>query len=115
MKHIYLLVLTFSLLVAANVMWAQDVIDQEVKSLRIEKTQDIKLYPNPALDKFSLKDTSPSIKYITINNIIGKKIRRIVVNANNSYDVSDLRRGIYIVRIFDTGDNLVKALRLSKN
>lgn len=77
-------------------------------------TKTIKVYPNPATSMITLSAPADKVSYITINNIIGKRIRRVEASADGRYDVSDLRKGVYIIRIFDRGDELVKALRLSK-
>ena len=114
MKHIYLIILSLLISIATNSLTGQGASTKDVRShLRVSKVE-VKLYPNPATERFSISIPSSDIKYITINNIIGKKIRKMPANPNNSYDVSDLQRGIYIVRIFDAGDNLIKAVRLSK-
>lgn len=75
---------------------------------------DVKIFPNPATDRFTINIDAGVMKYMTINNIIGKEIRRVNVHPLNSYRVDDLRRGVYIIRIFNHKDELVKALRLSK-
>lgn len=78
------------------------------------RTEKINLYPNPATDQFTINIKSQSVKYITINNIIGKELKRIASPSNHTFNVGDLKRGVYIVRIFDEKDELIKALRLSK-
>jgi hypothetical protein len=75
---------------------------------------ELSIYPNPASDYFTL-NTNQKIKRISINTIVGKEVKMIQVNDQNRYDLSDLRKGIYVVRIFDYNDSLVKALRLSKS
>jgi hypothetical protein len=74
----------------------------------------IKLFPNPAGDHFGIHQLQGGVKYITVNDIIGKEIKRIEVRNQSTYDVSDLEKGVYIIRIFDPNDELIKALRLSK-
>ena len=114
MKHLYFLLLTLTLSLATDVAIGQASNKEEVRSHLRAKKVEVKLYPNPASDRFSISVPSADIKYITIHNIIGKKIRKVAVDPNNSYNIEDLQRGIYIVRIFDQGDNLMKAIRLSK-
>jgi len=74
----------------------------------------IKVYPNPATSMITLTAQKNKVGYITINTIIGKQIRRVEASSDGRYDVSDLRRGLYIIRVFDKSDNLIKPLRLSK-
>lgn len=86
----------------------------KVDQAKTDVISNIKIYPNPATNRFVLSTASGAIEYITINNIIGKEIKKIFTRGNDSFDVSDLRRGVYIIRIFDRKDELVKAMRLSK-
>lgn len=79
-----------------------------------KELSEIKIFPNPATDRFKISLPSTSIKYITINNIIGKQISKVYASPNKFYNVEDLKKGVYIIRIFDNNEELVKALRLSK-
>lgn len=93
---------------------AQSSFGLNVNGAKTIRTEKINLYPNPATDQFTINIQSQTVKYITINNIIGKELKKIVSPANNTFNVGDLKRGVYIVRIFDERDELIKALRLSK-
>ena len=74
---------------------------------------ELSIYPNPASEYFTL-NTNQIVKRISINTIVGKEVKVIFTNDENRYDLSDLRKGIYVVRIFGNDDSLIKALRLSK-
>ncbi len=87
-------------------------VQQETKTI-IQK--EISVYPNPAVDYFTLTVNDETISRITINNIIGKEVLSYSRTDVNKYDVSHLKKGIYVVRVFNHNDKLVKALRLSKN
>lgn len=77
---------------------------------------DIKIYPNPAVDQFILDLKSDiKIKSITVNNIIGKEVIKFYASEHHIYNVSGLKKGIYIVRIFAEDDTPLKVLRLSKS
>lgn len=82
------------------------------KKGQIDATE-IAVYPNPALDYFTITSES-QVSHITINNIIGKQVKAFKRSELNRYDIASLKKGIYVVRIFDNNDQLVKALRLSK-
>lgn len=92
-------------------------ISQSVKMLPGDQEKvkvELSIYPNPATDYFTL-NTNQAIKKITINNIVGKEVKTFISNPDNQYELSELKRGIYIVRIFGQDDMLIKAVRLSKN
>ncbi len=77
--------------------------------------KEISVYPNPAIDYFTLTVNDQTISRITVNNIIGKEVLSYRRTEMNKYDVSHLKKGIYVVRVFNHNDKLVKALRLSKS
>ena len=104
------------LLMAAScfgVAYAQFNAGQQQTKAVVQK--EISVYPNPAVDYFTLTINDETISRITINNIIGKEVLSYSRSDMNKYDVSHLKKGIYVVRVFTHNDKLVKALRLSKN
>ncbi len=111
MKHGYLIVyLIFGLLLGVSEGNGQVVPRVEKKSAIVE----IKIFPNPTSNFFSLSVKDVRIARISISNIVGKEVKTLKPNTANSYDIQNLRRGIYIVRLYGPRDNLIKALRLSK-
>ena len=88
--------------------------DRSFNDFSTAEAVDIKLYPNPAREHFSIEIEAP-VSSITINNILGKEITRYSTNPENKYSIGGLRKGIYIVRLFDDKDQLIKALRLCKS
>ncbi len=75
---------------------------------------DVNIYPNPVEDYFHLSRIE-GVKYVSINNIAGREVKRFLVRGNQDFSISDLRKGVYIVRIFDTQDEPIKVVRLSKS
>lgn len=78
-----------------------------------KKFDEIAIFPNPAISQFSL-DNDEGIEKIVVYNIIGKEVKNFDKDAANAYPVSDLRNGMYLVRLFDEQGEAVKVLRLSK-
>lgn len=78
-----------------------------------EITLETSIYPNPAEDFFYIK-TKKSIAKVTVHNIIGKEVLSYKANDEHRYGIHDLQKGLYVVRMFDSSDKLIKALRLSK-
>ncbi len=75
----------------------------------------VKVFPNPAEDHFRLKIENVKVGFVSINDIVGKEIKRYKANPDHVYDVDFLRRGIYIIRVLDEKEELIKPLRLSKS
>ncbi len=68
--------------------------------------------PNPTSDYFSIS-TKSDVSKVEIFNLIGKKIKSIDNNYYNFYNVSDLRNGMYLVRIMDRSNKVIKVVRLN--
>ena len=49
-----------------------------------------------------------------IYNIIGKEVKAYIHAVGNGYEINDLRKGIYVVRLFDQQGKILKVLRLNK-
>ena len=73
---------------------------------------EIMIYPNPAVEYFHI-DSEKEIKKIDMFNLIGRKVRTLYNNGSNVYDISDMRKGIYLLRIFDKDNRVLKVARLS--
>lgn len=73
----------------------------------------ISIYPNPTLDYFHISANS-QISKIDVYNIVGKRVKSFNHNANATYDVTDIRNGLYVVRLLDKNGRQVKSMRLSK-
>lgn len=74
---------------------------------------DVKIYPNPVTDVLEFTFTNSLSEYqINIFNVLGKNVANYTNLANNSVDVSQLSRGIYIVKI--THNKEYKTFKLVK-
>jgi len=74
---------------------------------------DITLYPNPALDMINLIEDN-DVKQIEFYSIVGKKIKSLDHVKGQSHDVSELAKGIYLVRLLNKSNNILKVLRMTK-
>ncbi|MEM7102234.1 MAG: T9SS type A sorting domain-containing protein [Bacteroidota bacterium] len=73
----------------------------------------LKIFPNPAYEYFKVSGNE-NIRKLVIYNIIGKKMMEYPVNhAGQQFEVTDLSRGIYLVRFFDDEENIIDTLRLN--
>lgn len=76
-------------------------------------TPEIKIFPNPTTDFISLTETK-YIERLVVYNIVGRPVRVFESNYNNTYNVSDLPTGMYLVRLMGKNDKTIKTVRLSK-
>ena len=73
----------------------------------------IKVYPNPAMDYFSLSENDV-IKQITVYNILGKQVKSFNATNSQQYDIAELSSGIYLVGMMNEYGEVLKTVRLFK-
>ena len=73
----------------------------------------INIYPNPSSHMLNIKEDK-EVSDIIIYNLIGKKIRNVKHSPGMSHDISDLERGIYLIRMLNKEQNILKVSRLTK-
>jgi hypothetical protein len=76
-------------------------------------TSDIKVYPNPTDDFFTIKNDA-NIAKVMVYNIIGKEVESFKHYVGAVYNVSDYIRGIYIIKLVDAKGKTVRSIRLNK-
>jgi hypothetical protein len=81
--------------------------------IHAEILQDLTIYPNPTVDKFMVNNTK-SLNRMEIYNIAGKKMKSFKVVTGQEYHVEELKNGLYLVRMLDRNDKVLKVIRLSK-
>lgn len=74
---------------------------------------DFRVYPNPASDYFSVNEVS-HLKEVIVINLVGQEVKRFVASPHSKYDISELTRGLYLIRLVDKKGEVVKTIRLSK-
>ncbi len=72
-----------------------------------------KIYPNPVLDFLSIETNSTDEVEVCFVNVLGREVKKIRLIPNTKIDVSDLEKGIYLIRISDKG-KLVQTQKLLK-
>ncbi len=75
---------------------------------------DIRVFPNPAVDYFQVVN-GQNIRKIVIFNIFGKEIKSFLHTSNTQYDITDINAGMYLVRMLDDKNKVVKSVKLHKN
>ncbi|MGK0317402.1 MAG: hypothetical protein ACI86M_003645 [Saprospiraceae bacterium] len=75
--------------------------------------EDLVIYPNPTTDLFQIKNDA-NVSTLSIYNIVGRQISKLNHTQGMVHDVSNLRAGMYLVRLENKGGEVVKAMRLSK-
>jgi len=73
----------------------------------------IKLYPNPSSQLLNIKEDA-EVSDIIIYNLIGKKIKTLKHSVGESHDISELDRGIYLIRMLNKEQHILNVSRLTK-
>ncbi len=73
----------------------------------------VSVYPNPATEFIRLNDPTNSVAKISVMNVLGREIKLFYSNDDDSYNVSDLPAGIYLLRLSDRNNRVIKTLRIT--
>ena len=74
---------------------------------------DLKVFPNPTTDYIQISN-STNIKKVVIYNMFGKEVKSYFHYANALHDVSEIKAGMYIVKMLDEKNKVVKSVKLNK-
>ncbi len=74
---------------------------------------DLKVFPNPATEYFQINNAL-SIKKLVIYNMFGKEVKVLFNQNNTQHDVTDLKSGMYIIKMLDERNKVVKSVKLQK-
>ncbi|MFK8103982.1 MAG: T9SS type A sorting domain-containing protein [Saprospiraceae bacterium] len=74
----------------------------------------VKVYPNPASNFIGLRYKGSAVKELVIYNLLGKKMKSFLYNADQTYNIASLPKGMYLVRIIGHDNKVIKTQRLSK-
>jgi len=76
------------------------------------KANDIKVYPNPAHDYFTISTESENIQSIFLYDLVGNIVLKADPNAKSfTISTTDLKKGIYVVMVkTKVGENRIKVL-----
>lgn len=75
----------------------------------------ITVYPNPVTDFIALTDNSdPSVAYMMVYNLVGKKVKEFEYTRGERYSVADLPKGMYLIQIQNRQGSTLTTLKLEK-
>lgn len=74
---------------------------------------DVKVFPNPAED-FIKVTSDKRIRKVEIYNLVGRVVKSYAYRPNQQYAISDLPKGVYLIRIVGANDKVLVTRRVSK-
>ena len=79
-----------------------------------KSVEEIKIFPNPATDFFQINNSS-IVKKVVLYNIVGKEVKTFIHYNNAQHEISDLKAGMYFIKMFDEKNRVVRSLKLNKS
>jgi hypothetical protein len=83
-----------------------------VNDNEVNLRKDIKVYPNPVNDRIHISSTK-EIQSVSLHDLLGREVLNTAVNSRSfSTDISNLKSGIYMVKV--SSSNIVKTFKIVK-
>ena len=90
------------------------IITDGVTSTKDLDLQEIRVFPNPVVDRFQINE-NPHVKQIEVFNLLGARMMHWPATIGQQYDVSMLSKGIYLVQLMDETGQALKTVKLIKS
>ena len=95
--------LSFAFVLAGIVLHAQN-----------SSKQDLSVFPNPTTEFISVNDHTEQVGHIAVFNLLGKKVKDFEFVKGETYQVSDLPKGMYLVQIQDKSHKILTTHKVHK-
>ncbi len=108
--------LSIIFLISSFVLINTDLVGQSASTASSQHeftNDDLKVFPNPATDYFQINNAL-SIKKVVIYNMFGKEVKVLFNQNNTQHDVTDLKSGMYIIKMLDERNKIIKSVKLQK-
>lgn len=76
---------------------------------------DIKITPNPIVENLFITSTMSNLNRIDIYNLLGVKVFSEEINTNNAINISNLKTGVYFVKINSSNEKLYFMKKIIKS
>jgi len=77
--------------------------------------EQIAIFPNPAIDYFSLKGEFDNADHLEIFDATGRLLDHTQIEPGKQYNISGLHTGLYYVKLMDRQRQVIQTLRLHKD
>jgi len=77
------------------------------------KKIEIKVFPNPVTNHFSINNNK-EVKEIVVFNMIGRALKRYNYVSGQKYFVGDLPKGMYLIQFLANKNKIITTQRVSK-
>ena len=75
---------------------------------------DLSVFPNPATEFISVQDKNDAVGFLSVFNLVGKKVKEFEFVNGEQYSVADLPKGMYLVQILDRSKRNLTTQKIEK-
>ena len=75
---------------------------------------DLSVFPNPATEYISVQDKNDAVGFLSVFNLVGKKVKEFEFVKGEQYSIADLPKGMYLVQILDRAKRNLTTQKIEK-
>ena len=83
-------------------------------SAQNNRKPDLSVFPNPATEYISVQDNNDAVGFLSVYNLVGKKVKEFEFVKGEQYHISDLPKGMYLVQILDRSKRNLTTQKIEK-
>lgn len=93
-------------------VWIDDIKIEEINATSVDRPEfgkSIEIYPNPATDVVNINCPADQFE-VHLFNVSGKMVKQLPMGANHQVDISDLKKGVYVVAVSSAQGKMQKKM-----
>ena len=75
---------------------------------------DLSVFPNPVTEYISVQDKNDVVGFLSVYNLVGKKVKEFEFVKGEQYNIADLPKGMYLVQILDRSKRNLTTQKIEK-
>ncbi|HRI58142.1 MAG TPA: T9SS type A sorting domain-containing protein [Saprospiraceae bacterium] len=75
---------------------------------------DLSVFPNPTTEYISVQDKNDAVGFLSVFNLVGKKVKEFEFVKGEQYYIADLPKGMYLVQILDRSKRNLTTQKIEK-
>ncbi len=75
---------------------------------------DLSVFPNPTTEYISVQDKNDAVGFLSVYNLVGKKVKEFEFVKGEQYYIADLPKGMYLVQILDRSKRNLTTQKIEK-
>lgn len=77
-------------------------------------TEDLRIFPNPVTTTFEIGHSDRVLK-VNVINMVGREVKAFDYVDKETYDITELPQGMYLVQLKDKDNKVIHTQRIKKN